>query len=122
MCLKAGAVSEQSEVLKKRTLRFALDAIDLVDGFPQKTSAFAIGRQLVKAATSVAANYRATCVARSRAEFIAKLGVVFEEADESEFWLHIAVLKKMGDVELRAIFGRSVATARRNSPRNQITK
>jgi four helix bundle protein len=119
-------MSIQSERLKQRSFQFAVSVLDLVDRFPQKTSGFVVGRQLAKAATSVAANYRATCVARSRSEFIAKLGVVFEESDESEFWLHIAVLRQMGDaakakqlraeaVELRAIFGRSVGTARANA-------
>jgi len=71
-------------------------------------------------------NYRATCVARSRAEFIAKLGLVFEEIDESEFWLDVSIRKGLGDkqmadglhkeaIELRAIFGRSLSTARKNS-------
>ena len=77
-----GFMSIQSEALKQRTFTFALDILDLVDGFPQKTSAFVVGKQLAKAATAVAANYRATCAARSRAEFEAKRGVVHEEADE----------------------------------------
>jgi four helix bundle protein len=74
----------------------------------------------------ISANYRATCVARSRAEFIAKLGLVFEEIDESEFWIDISIRKCLGEkqmadglheeaIELRAMFGRSLSTARRNS-------
>jgi four helix bundle protein len=120
-------MSTQSEQLKQRTFQFALDVLDLVDGFPPKTSAFVVGKQLAKAATAVAANYRSTCAARSRAEFIAKLGVVFEEADESEFWTDISNRRSMGDarvakrlhdeaLELRSIFGRSLGTARSNSP------
>jgi four helix bundle protein len=135
-CFKRRIMSVQTEQLKQRTMRFALDVLHLVDTFPITTSAQLVGRQLSKAATSVAANYRATCVARSRAEFVAKLGVIFEEADESEFWLDIAVRKPLSEpntserlhnesIELRAIFGRSLATARlnrlnRNSPNSSI--
>jgi four helix bundle protein len=83
-------MSIESEQLKQRTMQFALDVLRLVDTFPRSTAGDLVGRQLAKSATSVAANYRATCVARSRAEFIAKLGVVFEESDESEFWLDVS--------------------------------
>ena len=118
-------MSQQSDALKQRTFQFALDVLDFIDGFPQKTSGFVVGRQLAKAATSVAANYRAACLGRSRSEFIAKLGVVFEEADESEFWTDIAERKGLGgqpeakrlrgEAEaLMRIFGKSVGTARRN--------
>jgi four helix bundle protein len=127
-------VSIQSEQLKERTMRFALDVLCLVDTFPRTIAGDLVSRQLAKSATSVAANYRATCVARSRAEFIAKLGVVFEEADESEFWLDVARRKGLGErteterlhleaCELRAIFGRSLGTARANSKNpHSITK
>ena len=119
-------MSVQSEQLKQRTMQFALDILRLVDSFPHSTSGDLVGRQLAKSATSVAANYRATCVARSRAEFIAKLGLVFEEIDESEFWLDVSIRKCLGEkqladglhkeaIELRAIFGRSLSTARKNS-------
>jgi four helix bundle protein len=92
-----GAMSVQSEQLKQRTMQFALDFLRLVDRFPRSTSGDLVGRQLAKSATSVAANYRATCVARSRAEFIAKLGVVFEETDESEFWLDVSLSRRLGN-------------------------
>jgi four helix bundle protein len=118
-------MSAQSDQLKERTMRFAVDVLRLIDDLPQKTSADVIGRQLAKSATSVASNYRATCNARSRAEFIAKLGLVVEEADESCGWLEMigrAQLLKPEQVqaisreavELRAIFARSVGTARHN--------
>ena len=121
-------MSIQSEALKQRTFQFALDVLDLVDGFPQKTSGFVVGRQLAKAATAVAANYRASCVARSRNEFIAKLGVVLEEADESEMWTAISEIKGFGNrahakrlhgeaIELMKIFASSVGTARSNPNR-----
>jgi four helix bundle protein len=126
-------MSVQSDQLKQRTMQFALDVLGLVDAFPRSIAGDLVGRQLAKSATSVAANYRATCVARSRAEFIAKLGVVFEEIDESEFWLDVAMRKSIGDrsasehlrvesTELRAIFGRSLGTARANSKSQSITR
>jgi four helix bundle protein len=72
-----------------RTKRFALDIIILIDELPKTLSGRAVGGQLVRCATSVAANYRAACRSRSGNEFIAKIGVVEEEADESSFWLEI---------------------------------
>ena len=119
-------MSTQSEVLKERTMQFALDVLRLIDTFPRTIAGDVIGHQLAKAATSSAANYRATCNARSRAEFIAKLGLVVEETDESEFWLDVSIRKPLikreaGEPlrreahELRSIFGRSVGTARANA-------
>jgi four helix bundle protein len=75
--------------LKKRTKRFGLRIIRVVDALPRTITGRAIGGQLVRAGTSVGANYRAACRSRSRAEFIARLGVVEEEADESEYWLEV---------------------------------
>jgi len=76
-------------VLKDRTRHFALRIMQLVDALPQTTSGRAIASQLVRAATSVGANYRAACRGRSKAEFIAKLGIVVEEADECSYWLEL---------------------------------
>jgi len=75
--------------LKDRTKRFAVDVIHLCRELPPTVDGRRLGQQLLDAGTSVAANYRASCRARSRAEFIAKLGVVLEEADESLFWLEL---------------------------------
>jgi four helix bundle protein len=75
--------------LKARTKQFALRVMKLVDALPRTVQGRAIANQIVRSATSVAANYRAACRARSRAEFTAKLGVVEEEADESCFWLEL---------------------------------
>jgi four helix bundle protein len=80
-----------SEELKQRTKAFGLSVIKLVDRFPQTRSANVIGNQLVRAATSVGANYRAACRARSKAEFAAKLGIVEEEADESAYWIEMLI-------------------------------
>ena len=76
--------------LKKRTKQFALRILKLVAALPNSIQGRAIGGQLVRAGTSVGANYRAACRGRSRAEFIAKLGVVKEEA-ESAFWLELII-------------------------------
>lgn len=73
--------------LKARTKRFALDVILVTRSLPRTDEAIIIRRQLIRAATSVAANYRATQRAKSKADFISKLGTVEEEADESMFWL-----------------------------------
>ena len=77
--------------LKKRTKQFALRILKLVAALPNTVQGRAIASQLVRAGTSVAANYRASCRARSKAEFIAKIGTVEEEADESAFWLELII-------------------------------
>ena len=76
---------------KKRTKSFAVRVMKLVDTLPMQTSAQVIGKQLFRAASSVAANYRAACRGRSKAEFAAKLGIVEEEADECGFWLEMLI-------------------------------
>ncbi len=74
-----------------RTKAFALRVIKLVSALPRTVEGKAIAGQLVRSGTSVAANYRAACRGRSKAEFIAKLGTVEEEADESAFWLELLI-------------------------------
>ena len=81
---------DESE-LKQRTKRFALRSMKLVDALPKTTAGRVIGNQLVRSATSVGANYRAACRGRSKAEYIAKIGVVEEEADESGYWMELLV-------------------------------
>ena len=81
----------QAEQLKARTFRFAESIVRLVRELPATFEARRIGGQLFDAGTSVAANYRAACKARSHAEFIAKIGIVLEEADESAFWIELLV-------------------------------
>ena len=75
--------------LKARTKEFALRVIRLVDALPNTVKGRAIANQILRSATPVAANFRAACGAGSRAEFIAKIGVVEEEADETAFWLEL---------------------------------
>ncbi len=109
--------------LKNRTKQFALRVMKLVDALPNTISGRAIANQLVRSGTSVGANYRAACRGRSKAEFIAKLGVVVEEADECEYWLELIIdseLLPKNKVEslyqeaheLAAIFVASVRTAK----------
>ena len=114
-----------SEEMKTRTKKFAIQIIKLCRLLPKNREGRLIGDQLFRAGTSVAANYRAACRARSRAEFIAKLGIVEEEADESLFWFElikelelsqdslVSSLMKEGN-EILSIVVSSVNTARRN--------
>ncbi|RDV12998.1 four helix bundle protein [Pontibacter diazotrophicus] len=74
---------------KARTKTFALRVIKLFQTLPNRPDAQTLGKQLLRSATSVAANYRAACRARSNAEFISKIGLVLEAADESLFWLEM---------------------------------
>jgi len=84
-------MANSADEFKKRTKAFAVRVMKLVDSLPQQTSAQVIGKQLFRAASSVAANYRAACRGRSKAEFIAKLGIVEEEADECGFWIEMLI-------------------------------
>jgi four helix bundle protein len=109
--------------LKDRTKQFGLRIMKLVDALPNTTSGRAIGNQLIRSGTSVGANCRAACRGRSKAEFIAKLGIVIEEADECGYWLELIMegnllpktqiepLHKEAD-ELTAIFTASVRTTK----------
>jgi four helix bundle protein len=84
-----------ADELKLRTKQFALRVIRLVVALPKTIEGRAIANQLVPCGTSVAANYRAACRARSRSEFIAKMGVVLEEADETQLWLELIIESKL---------------------------
>lgn len=75
--------------LRDRTKSFALRIVKLYRSLPKTADAQVIGKQLLRSGTSVAANYRASCRARSRVEFAARIGVVVEEADETGFWLEM---------------------------------
>ena len=119
--------------LKTRTKQFALRVLKVVDALPRSTSGRVLGGQIARSATSVAANYRAVCRAKSRADFVAKLATVEEEADETAFWLEMIVdsglltaaqlkpLLKEAD-ELTAIFVSSLKTARvgRANPKSKF--
>ncbi len=77
--------------MKIRTKSFALRIIKLVNSLPKGRTSDVIGRQLLKSGTSVGANYRAACRAKSSADFINKMSIVEEEADESIFWMELLV-------------------------------
>lgn len=79
------------EALKNRTKIFAHNCIKLTSELPNNYLANHIKGQLIRCSTSVAANYRATCIAQSKASFIAKISIVIEEVDESNFWLEFAM-------------------------------
>jgi four helix bundle protein len=113
-----------ADLLKERTKQFALRVIRVIRSLPAGLEGRIIGGQLLRSALSVAANYRAVCRARSRAEYLSKLAIVIEEADESAFWLELLVdagLVSQGKLkELRseanqlvAIFNASRTTAKK---------
>jgi len=115
----------KSQELMDRSKAFALEIIALADSLPAKRSADIIARQIIRSATSVSANYHAACRAQSTAEFISKMHIVHEEADETQYWLEMlynsnAIPQLKYDIlwkeasELTAIFTTSYATARRN--------
>jgi four helix bundle protein len=110
------------EQLKQRTKKFALDVVKAFRLLPKTEDARVMGRQLLRSGTSLASNYRAVCRARSKAEFVAKIGVVVEEADETVFWLEMleesgiyrnGPMKREAN-ELLAILAASQRTARFN--------
>ena len=119
-------MSLQAVEFKKRTKEFGLRAIKLCESLPNSWSARTLGQQLLRSATSVGANYRAACRARSGAEFRAKLGICEEEADESVYWMELLVesgFVKVNRVnglieeanEVLSIIVASIRTSRRSS-------
>src|SRR4051812_11708727 len=109
--------------LQKRTRDFAVRIVKMFRSLPTSSEAQVLGKQVLRIGTSVAANYRAACRARSKQEFIAKLGIVVEEIDETEFWLdmliacEIAPQSRLSGLvtepkELLAIFTASQLTAK----------
>ena len=120
--------------LQLRTKQFALCIFKLVDALPRTSTGRAVGNQLVGSATSVGANYRAACRARSRAEFAAKLGTVLEEADESLYWLELIrdgelmsdskislLLKEANELTAILAAGRKSAASNRTSNIKHLT-
>jgi four helix bundle protein len=80
-----------SAELKARTKPFAINVVGFVEGLNRNTTVDVLGKQLIRSATSVAANYRSACRSRSKAEFASKIGIVEEEADETLFWLEMLI-------------------------------
>jgi len=111
-------------------MKFAAQAVRFVRAMPRNQEYWVLGNQFLRCSTSVAANYRAACRGRSRAEFIAKVGTIVEEADESVFWLEL--MREAGTMpdervsellaeakELTAIFAATRITALENSKKNR---
>ena len=116
---------ERVKELQDRTKRFAVAVVRFFSRLPKTEAASVIGRQLLRAGTSVAANYRAACRARSAADFISKISIVLEETDETLFWLELLVdadiiesrltLRLTAEChELLKIFSASLVTAKAN--------
>ena len=113
------------EEMKQRTKLFALGIIKLVESLPKERTAEVLGRQLLRSGTSVGSNYRSACRAKSIADFVSKMGIVEEEADESLYWIELLIeagievsmkmetlMKEAG--ELLSICVASIKTARKN--------
>ena len=111
--------------MKKRTKAFAVKIVRLFETLPQKGAGIVLGRHLLRSGTSGGANYRSACRAKSTADFVAKMGIVEEEVDETIYWLELlievgilkaeeaeAILKEAN--ELLAIVVASIKTARKN--------
>lgn len=114
-----------SRELRDRTQTFALRVVRMCLKLPHEMEFVVLGKQLLRCATSVGANYRAACIAKSKADFVAKMKICEEESDESEYWLELLVkggFVKPEDVadlrreahELTTIFAASAKTARAN--------
>lgn len=86
--------------MKRRTKQFAKEVISLCRRLPDNGEGRLVGNQIFRCGTSVAANYRSACRAKSRADFISKLSIVEEEADESLFWLELIPEMKILDIDL----------------------
>ena len=116
-----------AEDLAERTFAFGVRVVRMVESLPKSEASRILGRQLLRSATSVGANYRAARRGRSRADFISKLGIVEEECDESIYWIEMltatgVVPNKRVELllkeahELLAIIVTSIKTARKNKP------
>lgn len=119
-------MSTGPEELRDRTKKFAVRVVRLYKALPSATDAPVLGKQLIRCGTSVAANYRAACRARSKAEWVSKIGLVVEEADETVFWLEMLIDcdivsgERLSDLlneakELSALFTAPQRTARGNA-------
>jgi four helix bundle protein len=114
--------------LKNRTKAFALRIIKLVSAMPYSRAGEVVGKQLLRSATSVGANYRSACRAQSRADFAAKMAVVAEEADESLYWLEIVVEsglvkpERLGELLKEANEIVSIVTASRKTARGRLER
>lgn len=112
--------------MKDRTMECGLRVLNVVDALPSTIKGRVVANQLAKAGTSVGANYRAACRGKSKADFISKLGIAEEEADESAYWLEMIIRSQLLNREkvppllqeadeITTILAASGATARRNN-------
>ncbi len=122
-------VAMTNQELKERTMDFAVRVLMMVDALPKTTAGKTVGNQIARSGTSVAANYRAALRAKSDADFINKITIVLEEADESGFWIELAEKAKLlpskrlkallqEAEELTKIFNATRATTKRRTARN----
>jgi four helix bundle protein len=118
-----------AEQLRNRTKRFALRIMKMTESLPNNPEGWVLGKQILRSGTSIGANYRAATRAKSRPDFIAKLGIVVEEADETQYWLELlaesgllepARLRELQKeaAELTAIFTASRNTAKSRQMQN----
>ncbi len=117
--------SVSEEAMKKRTKQFALRTIQLCESLPETRTGRVIANQLLRSGTSVGANYRAACRARSSPDFVNKIGITLEESDESGYWMELIIEANLMPEtrvtnllqeanELTAIFNASHKTANQN--------
>ncbi len=117
--------SVSEEAMKKRTKQFALRTIQLCESLPETRTGRVIANQLLRSGTSVGANYRAACRARSSPDFVNKIGITLEESDESGYWMELVIEANLMPEtrvtnllqeanELTAIFNASHKTANQN--------
>jgi four helix bundle protein len=92
-------VADFEQALKDRMKRLGVDIIQLVECLPRRLGAEIIGKQIIRCATSIGANYRAACRARSKADFIAKIAIAEEESDETLYWLEVLQDLKLVDAQ-----------------------
>jgi four helix bundle protein len=112
---------KKADDLRRRTKAFAIRIVGLFRSLPRSPDAQTFGKQVLRSGTSVAANYRVVCRARFKAEFISKMGIVVEEADETVFWLEILTVIRSRRAQylqkeangLLAIFAASLRTSKR---------
>jgi four helix bundle protein len=119
---------ELAEDLKKQARQFALDVIRLCRRFPKTMDGYVVSKQLIKSATSTAANYRAACPSRSPTDFVSRISVVAEEADESQFWLDVTIAGQIvSDSEARKLLQEAseltaIFTASRNTAKHNLAQ
>jgi four helix bundle protein len=125
-----GEYQRYIERMKKRTKDFALRVIQMFRALPKDEAAWIIGRQVLRSATAIGANYRAACRVRTAREFAAKIRIVCEESDETQYWIELLMASGImppsrlhaldaESTELVALFTKALQTARRKVSKPQ---